>query len=787
MLESDGSVEAGDYEQAIQQLETAIDQAAAIGDYSSYHLARIRLGEIYRQQGDLPKALAFYQETLAQARQQAEQWPLLRRYEQVMLSGIAAIHLHQGDPNQAIAQLDEALKVYYDYRPWDCIPNPGLGQINPCDMDVTEFQMIMRKGVVQWLNGQLADAEATLRHAADRYDIITETRIRGGVHSPSEYEWAVETNRWLQQVLVDQGKIEEALERSEELRSRSFAALLNSRINPAEDLLPSRFDVENYDQDPYTGNQQFAQQVYDQATIEAPTLAEIKAIARRQNATLVSYTVIYAYDPNRFQFLDFAEIPVTNLLIWVIQPDGEIQFEQVEFRSGDLRFDLENQGNNDLIPILRRARTSIFRGRGKVRPLRRLYDVLIEPIEQYLPADPDAPVIFIPQDLLYLVSFAAIPTPDDRYLIEDYTIAIAPSIQTLALTAQRQDDIGGLGEGALIVGNPTMPNLNGKPLEPLPGAEAEAQKIAQMLQSEALIGSAATENAVVSQISQARLIHLATHGLLDPVNAGFLSSLALAPAPPDDGFLRAREINSLTLNAELVVLSACDTGRGSISGDGVAGLGQSFIAAGTPSILVSLWQIPDAPTASLMVTFYQQLQQGINKAQALRQAMLTTLGEFPAPSNWAAFLLMGQIATSPQLQQVTGLPGGETGAEVGLTGSPTNSPTNSSIDSRYVVFPIPDDIESYQEIPSDTFLGQQDVLFETTLSNEAIFAFYRDAFGQWGLVEERDLFEVYDGDRRFLMVFTGLPAGNVVIHGALLAGPPGTEDLLNVSISLSAF
>jgi hypothetical protein len=104
-----------------------------------------------------------------------------------------------------------------------------------------------------------------------------------------------------------------------------------------------------------------------------------------------------------------------------------------------------------------------------------------------------------------------------------------------------------------------------------------------------------------------------------------------------------------------------------------------------------------------------------------------------------------------------------------------------------VVFPIPDDIESYQEIPSDTFLGQQDVLFETTLSNEAIFAFYRDAFGQWGLVEERDLFEVYDGDRRFLMVFTGLPAGNVVIHGALLAGPPGTEDLLNVSISLSAF
>jgi len=98
----------------------------------------------------------------------------------------------------------------------------------------------------------------------------------------------------------------------------------------------------------------------------------------------------------------------------------------------------------------------------------------------------------------------------------------------------------------------------------------------------------------------------------------------------------------MDLQADLVVLSACDTGRGRITGDGVIGLSRSFIAAGVPSIIVSLWAVPDAPTAELMTEFYRQLDQGQTKAQALRQAMLITMQTHPDPKDWAAFTLIGE-------------------------------------------------------------------------------------------------------------------------------------------------
>ena len=110
----------------------------------------------------------------------------------------------------------------------------------------------------------------------------------------------------------------------------------------------------------------------------------------------------------------------------------------------------------------------------------------------------------------------------------------------------------------------------------------------------------------------------------------------------NQGLLTASEILNLRLSSKLVVLSACDTGRGKITGDGVIGLARSFIAAGTASILVSLWAIPDAPTAELMEVFYQQLQTNPDESIALRQAMLATKTKYPHPQNWAAFTLIGE-------------------------------------------------------------------------------------------------------------------------------------------------
>jgi CHAT domain-containing protein len=110
-------------------------------------------------------------------------------------------------------------------------------------------------------------------------------------------------------------------------------------------------------------------------------------------------------------------------------------------------------------------------------------------------------------------------------------------------------------------------------------------------------------------MSKAQIIHLATHGLLDDVR-GLGSALALAPDSSYkeeigkvNGLLTAEEILDMKLNAELVVLSACNTGRGRITGDGIIGLSRSLISAGVPSVLVSLWSVPDAPTAQLMTEY----------------------------------------------------------------------------------------------------------------------------------------------------------------------------------------
>jgi CHAT domain-containing protein len=90
------------------------------------------------------------------------------------------------------------------------------------------------------------------------------------------------------------------------------------------------------------------------------------------------------------------------------------------------------------------------------------------------------------------------------------------------------------------------------------------------------------------------------------------------------------------------VLSACDTARGEVTSDGVVGLSRSLIAAGVPSVVVSLWAVDDQSTSALMGDFYRNLQHNPDKAQAMRQAMLSTMKQYPHPLDWAAFTLVGE-------------------------------------------------------------------------------------------------------------------------------------------------
>jgi len=151
------------------------------------------------------------------------------------------------------------------------------------------------------------------------------------------------------------------------------------------------------------------------------------------------------------------------------------------------------------------------------------------------------------------------------------------------------------------------------------------------------------------QLSQYRILHFATHGLLNserPELSGLVFSLVDQEGKPQDGFLRLHEIYNLQLNADLIVLSACETGLGKeIKGEGLIGLTRGFMYSGAPRVVASLWNVDDLATAELMKLFYQRmLKDGLSAGAALRAAQLELSRQkrWASPYFWAGFVLHGE-------------------------------------------------------------------------------------------------------------------------------------------------
>lgn len=298
----------------------------------------------------------------------------------------------------------------------------------------------------------------------------------------------------------------------------------------------------------------------------------------------------------------------------------------------------------------------------------RLYQWLIAPLRDRVRAG-DL-LCLIPDGVLWELPFQALSSPEGRYLIADHAIAYAPSWRGLAAIrtwadrrrarAAEPTSALPLEMDLLALANPdlgptrpaTLPLLGG-PVA-IPGTEAQARRIVELFQprSQLYVGADATEARVRALAGRARILHLATHGVFEPAHPMF-SGLLLTPGPQDDGYWEAREILQTELHAELVVLSACETGRGRIRrGEGVWGLAWALFVAGSPAHVLSQWAVADESTAALMTAFYQHLQPikggGLHKAEALRQAQLALLegrvgaaGQYAHPFYWAPFVLMG--------------------------------------------------------------------------------------------------------------------------------------------------
>jgi CHAT domain-containing protein len=259
-----------------------------------------------------------------------------------------------------------------------------------------------------------------------------------------------------------------------------------------------------------------------------------------------------------------------------------------------------------------------------------------------------------------MVPFATLPTSEEGELLgARYAIRFTPSLATLAEVeaipgGSRPGERPALPE-ALVVGNPGMPEVSAVDgpisLSPLPGAEAEGRWVADLVATDLLTGPGATEGAVREQLPGASLIHLATHGFAYSTDARARDSfVALAPEGEHDGLLTVGEVlddPTLELSAELVVLSACQTGLGDLrQSEGTVGLQRAFLARGARSVLVSLWSVSDQATDLLMRGFYRHWLEdddAPSKAEALRRAQkdVRATPGFEHPRFWAAFQLVG--------------------------------------------------------------------------------------------------------------------------------------------------
>ncbi|MEP6580652.1 tetratricopeptide repeat protein [Microcoleus vaginatus GB2-A3] len=646
----------GQYHRAIAFHEQDLEISREIGYRQGEAASLGNLGIAYQSLGQYHRAIEFHQQCLEISREIG-----YRQGEALVLGNLGLAYQFLGQYHRAIEFLAQSLEIKREIKD-----------------RVAESLVLNNIGGTLLKINLLTEAEKALRASIAIRETLRSELVSND-HKVSIFETQVSAYRLLQQVLVAQTRFDEALEISEMGRTRAFVELLRQtllttfpqsppyqggeeELSQSLPLNPPGFlgALTDFSQSPLLALwNKLLPRLFggvsansfnfslSNGELGGLSIPQIQEIARDRNSTIVEYSIVSS-----------------DIYIWVIQPNGNITHRATNLEP-------LNQQNQSLEQIILQTRVSIGTVEtddagnkiqlesqynrdetGRFPLLQLLHQILIEPIIDLLPTDANSPIIFVPHYDLFLVPFAALQDRNNRYLIENHTILTSPSIQVLKITREHQNRVRGLRQAALIVGDPTIAaKFKEKPyeLKQLSRAKEAAEAIAATLGTQAISGENATKIAILDKMLNTRIVHLSAHGLLDDFQgSGIPGAIILAPSgDTDDGALIAAEILQLKLDSELVVLSACSTGRGKINGDGVIGLSRCFILAGVPSIIVSLWNMGANSAKLLMTEFYKNLARGDNRAAALRCAMLTTKLQFPSPIAWAAFTLIGETETLP--------------------------------------------------------------------------------------------------------------------------------------------
>ncbi len=273
------------------------------------------------------------------------------------------------------------------------------------------------------------------------------------------------------------------------------------------------------------------------------------------------------------------------------------------------------------------------------KALTELYEILIRPVEGHIAGKRH--LVVVPHGALHYLPFQALRFPDGRYLIDSFTVSYLPSASVLKYARIKNR---GNHTDFFAAANPVTD------LAPLPAAEVEASEVSTLFERKlVLIGPVATKSKVKIEGPRYDYLLFSTHGEMiesDPLK----SNLRFTATAQDDGKLTVGEIFDMEVKANLVTLSACETGlaRGMGGdlprGDDLVGLSRAFIHAGAPSVVASLWRVSDDSTVAMMRLFYRNLRT-MSKAEALRQAELelakSNTQSYSHPFFWAPFILVG--------------------------------------------------------------------------------------------------------------------------------------------------
>lgn len=669
------------FAEALEKLNEALLIAKEIDDREGQASTLTTIGVVYERQKDTTKALGTYHEALTLAQKIGN-----RGDTGELHLNLANIHLHRNDLSQAGALYQKALDA-----------GKEMGAFRLAYKAHAGLAAIAEK------QNRYDEALQYYDQALDKIESVRE-RLQIESYKTQFIEDKLEVYESVITLLIRMGEFEKAYEYLQRFRSRSFLEMLGpQRFDFAEGISKPRLRRyrfweqklrEVYDRlgaeyakgeskrsakmiatlnDSLQRVQQEHEKICEEIRLHHPRAAEAQGLVQPLGLREIQQKVL---QPGQ-TLVEYFVGPET-VAAFVVQAGSfhcealKIKREELEKETGRLREPFKQ--------VKERAVTNLFDVRYDLKLAQQLYERLFQPIEKYLAANTS--LLIVPDGVLHYLPFEALVTgieaksndpnvifsryENAHYLVEKYALTYTPAASILALPKRDCESENSSKRKWLGLGSPDFGRFKesageevmlkaSKGLLLAPLSARDVREVASVMQPDTLVflGKAATEDRFKQEASAATGIYLSTHAIVDETQPMY-SLIALAQDDDDkeDGFLHTYEAYNLCLSAELVVLSACETGLGKLSrGEGLIGLTRGFMYAGAPSVLVSLWSVEES-TAELMSLFYQNLKEGMNKDEALRQAKLklmrtrveTKAGKmsFAQPFLWAPFVLVGE-------------------------------------------------------------------------------------------------------------------------------------------------